>query len=78
MYLGTSSNHCYRRHGAGQNKRRDYRRLVILRVDARGPEHRGIEGQWRVGINQAGDDAVLIYKVVTKYNLGHVDGILGP
>ena len=76
--LGAGSNHRYWRHCAGQNEWRDHCGLVILGIDTRGPEHRRIEGQRRVGINQAGDNAVLIYEVATKYNLGHIDGILGP
>ena len=66
-----------RAHGAAQDKRHDHGGLVGTGVGTCGLGHGAVPQQRRVDVDIAQDHTVLVHKIGTEYQAGHVDGILG-
>ncbi len=65
----------HRSHRAGEHGGHDDRALVARREGAQRAEHAAVEGQWRVRIDVAEQDAVGVDEVLSEQDAGHAHGV---
>ena len=63
QHLRQRAGHRHRAHGAGQDEGRHDAGLVVARIDLERAQHGAVPHHRRVGVDQAGDDGVLVQEV---------------
>ena len=67
-----------RRHGSGEDERRDDAGLVVARIDLGGAEHGGVEGHGRIGVDKRSDHGFFAQEVLAKQDFRHRHRVLRP